>query len=215
MARKLELPINCPAEAQCPGPDRSFWVREEKPRYGAAPHWSFDSPDSSRWNASHPPSPNDNPPTPDVEPDPGASRRNRFAKNVRRTRRLPRKLAIGLQNKGYRLFEVFLYLRERGALGVGPRQLLHPTHVALGDFLVNRSPVHVFNLIPALKASTDASGQRLSIEATFRPTAGPEYSLSGRNSRLSCHCSSTCAVHPAIRAIAKIGVNRSVGIPKL
>ena len=152
-ARKLELPATCPPEARSPDPGRSFWVREEKPRYGAAPHWSSGWRDSRKWSVFHPLSPDGNPPPPGVEPDPGASRRNRFTKNVSRTRRLPRKFAIGLQNKGNRLFEVFLHLRERGALGVGPRQLLHPTHVALRNLLLNSRPIHGVLLIPERGAS--------------------------------------------------------------
>jgi hypothetical protein len=42
---------------------------------------------------------------------------------------------------------------------------------------------------------------------------GPTYSEPGRITRLSAYCSRTCAVHPAMRARAKIGVIRSVGMP--
>jgi hypothetical protein len=39
------------------------------------------------------------------------------------------------------------------------------------------------------------------------------YTEAGRITLLSAYCSRTCAVQPAMRAAAKIGVIRSVGIP--
>ena len=42
---------------------------------------------------------------------------------------------------------------------------------------------------------------------------GPVYSARGRISRLFAYCSSTCAVQPEMRLTAKIGVNRSIGMP--
>ena len=54
---------------------------------------------------------------------------------------------------------------------------------------------------------------RCSIGTTFNPT-GPTYWLWGRISRLSASCSRTWAVQPAARAMAKIGVNKSVGMPR-
>ena len=56
-------------------------------------------------------------------------------------------------------------------------------------------------------------GNRLSMGAYFNPR-GPTYSARGRMSRLCAYCSRTCAVQPDIRLQAKIGVKRSVGIPK-
>ena len=43
--------------------------------------------------------------------------------------------------------------------------------------------------------------------------SGPMYSARGRISLLFAYCSSTCAVQPEIRLTAKIGVNRSMGMP--
>src|SRR5262245_19007539 len=43
--------------------------------------------------------------------------------------------------------------------------------------------------------------------------SGPMYSARGRIRRLLAYCSSTCAVQPEIRLTAKIGVNRSTGMP--
>ncbi len=54
---------------------------------------------------------------------------------------------------------------------------------------------------------------RWSIGMTFLPTGSPTYSLRGRNRRLSSNCSRIWAHHPEVRAIAKTGVKRSVGIP--
>ncbi len=45
------------------------------------------------------------------------------------------------------------------------------------------------------------------------PTGLPVYSARGRIRRLLRNCSSTCAVHPDMRLTAKIGVNRSIGMP--
>src|SRR5690625_2943766 len=42
---------------------------------------------------------------------------------------------------------------------------------------------------------------------------GPTYSARGRMSRLSANCSNTWAVQPDTRLNAKIGVNKSVGMP--
>lgn len=55
--------------------------------------------------------------------------------------------------------------------------------------------------------------QRSLIGVNTRPGSGPLYSLNGRKRRLSASCSSTWAVQPLMRAIAKIGVNKSVGMP--
>lgn len=56
---------------------------------------------------------------------------------------------------------------------------------------------------------------RSSTGTTFWPYALPTYSESGRKRRLSLHCSSTWAVQPLMREMAKMGVKRSVGIPRL
>ena len=76
---------------------------------------------------------------------------------------------------------------------------------------------------PAGGASAASAARRLAAGAgqvrssigTQRWSRGPMYSESGRITRLSAYCSRTCAVHPAIRAIAKIGVMRSVGMPSV
>jgi hypothetical protein len=57
------------------------------------------------------------------------------------------------------------------------------------------------------------SGYRSSIGTNFFPTGSPVYWLSGLYNLLSASCSSTCAVQPAVREMAKIGVKRSVGMP--
>jgi hypothetical protein len=44
-------------------------------------------------------------------------------------------------------------------------------------------------------------------------TLGPVYSARGRISRLFDSCSRTCAVHPAQRLTAKIGVKSAIGTP--
>ena len=54
---------------------------------------------------------------------------------------------------------------------------------------------------------------RSAIGTHFCPTAGPRYSARGRISRLLAYCSRMCAVQPDMRLTAKIGVNRSTGIP--
>src|SRR5439155_15304063 len=49
---------------------------------------------------------------------------------------------------------------------------------------------------------------------TYMRSFGPTYQSSGLRRRLSSQYSMTWAAHPAIRAIAKTGVKRSVGIPR-
>jgi hypothetical protein len=44
-------------------------------------------------------------------------------------------------------------------------------------------------------------------------TVGPVYSARGRINRLFDSCSRTCAVHPAHRLTAKIGVKSAIGMP--
>jgi hypothetical protein len=63
-------------------------------------------------------------------------------------------------------------------------------------------------------ASGGSSIYRSSI-GTYVRSRGPTYSDPGRMIRLFAYCSRTCAVHPVMRASAKIGVIRSVGIPSM
>lgn len=57
-----------------------------------------------------------------------------------------------------------------------------------------------------------ARSYRFSIGTTFNP-CGPVYSSVGRMMRLFFCCSAMWAVQPAMRAMAKIVVNRSSGMP--
>ena len=54
---------------------------------------------------------------------------------------------------------------------------------------------------------------RSSMGAQGCPSGGPTYSARGRIRRLLRYCSRMCAVHPEMRLTAKIGVNKSIGIP--
>src|SRR5688500_1647016 len=60
--------------------------------------------------------------------------------------------------------------------------------------------------------STDTTYPRFSIGSYFKPIL-PTYSEAGRIRRLSAYCSSRCAVQPTTREQAKIGVNKSRGMP--
>ena len=52
-------------------------------------------------------------------------------------------------------------------------------------------------------------------QRSTRLSRGPLYAARGRIRRLSAHCSSKCALHPVTRAMAKIGVKRSIGMPSV
>lgn len=48
---------------------------------------------------------------------------------------------------------------------------------------------------------------------TYSRSIGPSYQSSGRMRMLFSNCSSTCSVQPGMRPSAKIGMNRSSGMP--
>ena len=54
-------------------------------------------------------------------------------------------------------------------------------------------------------------GQRCAMGVKVRP-CGPTYTDCGRMRRLSANCSNTCAVQPAVRPTAKVGVKSSAGM---
>ncbi len=56
---------------------------------------------------------------------------------------------------------------------------------------------------------------RFSMGTYFTGYSGPVYSARGRMRRLSSSCSMTCAAHPAMRLMAKIGVKRSMSMPSV
>ena len=88
------------------------------------------------------------------------------------------------------------------------------------SFQATRRP---FCLPTCVRRMAPAKGQRglpKSFVCHERPSSGnharwlgPTYSSSGRISRPSNRCSRMCAVHPATRATANVGVNSSLGRP--
>src|SRR5262249_24552608 len=64
------------------------------------------------------------------------------------------------------------------------------------------------------KALLNGGQSRSDIGTHLRPR-GPTYSARGLIRRLLANCSRTCAVQPEIRLQAKIGVNKSVGMPSV
>ena len=100
----------------------------------------------------------------------------------------------------------------RGIDGVSGVHLMGMGH---GDVVAR--VVEGAGLFPGRSGS---AGERVSVALPFldrhvRPIARSDVVRDGRITLLSAYCSRTCAVQPAIRASAKIGVIRSVGMPSV